>query len=246
MFGKNQSFAQDNPYTRVEVTVNNVVKGMYYCLIESGTLLLNKNLDREQAEYEIPLEKYAFRAESKFKIKFVHNQLVIKLTFSCQTERENWLEYFFKAQQSIYSYASLPPATKDHTTVQHTKLSETSSMTLPSNKTYLEILSSKTSYPTFKRCWSVEDGLDRISSRPEEDIVDLSGLNLQIARKEYENSITLFKNKITSSSPAKNRSSQLFNRFINPRNVRKVDDYENVSKNSKLITKKKKLFHFDI
>ena len=63
MFGKNQSFAQDNPYTRVEVTVNNVVKGMYYCLIESGTLLLNKNLDREQAEYEIPLEKYAFRAE---------------------------------------------------------------------------------------------------------------------------------------------------------------------------------------
>ena len=104
VFREDSKKANDD-YTQVDVSVNSEVKGMYYCLIENGALLLNRKLDSEHAEYEIPLEKYAFRAEEGFKIKFVHNQLEIKLIFSCPNECDSWLEYFFKARQSIYPQA---------------------------------------------------------------------------------------------------------------------------------------------
>ena len=238
MFCKDPSKAKDNPYTQVDVSVNSEVKGMYYCLVENGDLLLNKNLNREHAEYEIPLEKYAFRAEEGFKIKFVHNQLEIKLIFSCPNECDSWLEYFFKARQAIYSYASLP-----HAPSYHAESSRDNSMTTSITDTHLELVS-QTSYPNFKRCWSVEDTLDQIGNRPDyEDIVDLSNFNLQNMRKDYENNIALQKNQNTSpkSKPAKNRPFEIFNRVVNPRNFSKVDEsYENVK--TKL---KKNFFNFE-
>ena len=152
---------------------------MYYCLIDKGVLLLNKNLDREQAEYEIPLEKYAFRAESKFKIKFVHNQLVIKLTFSCQTERENWLEYFFKAQQSIYSYASLPQEREP----PREKLAVPGSPKLPPRPSHHKLQTQKSFpgvAPIFMRSKSAK------TSHCTTDFVDLSTLNLDKVKQTYQ------------------------------------------------------------
>ena len=222
------------------------MKGMYYCLVENGALLLNKSLDREHAEYEIPLEKYSFSAEDKFKIKFSHNQLVIKLFFSCEDERENWLEYFFEARQSIYSYASLRQASFPIATLPR----ETLTTTLPKDDTHLELVC-QSSYPNFKRCWSVEDGLDCLSSREDYiDFVDLSTLNLQNLQKDYENTISLRKgqNSPPKSAPTKKMPFQFFNRFANPRNARKVDGgYENVFKSPILRWKKqkKKISNFD-
>ncbi|KAI6659141.1 hypothetical protein LOD99_14817 [Oopsacas minuta] len=97
----------DKPSIQLEVLVNTENKGMYYCLIDNGNLLLNRKLDTQNSEYVIPLELYSFRAVKDFKIKFTHNDLVIVLLFNSKIDCDVWLEYLLNAKQSIYSYASV-------------------------------------------------------------------------------------------------------------------------------------------
>ena len=219
---KDLTNVNDNPHTQVDVSVNNEMKGMYYCLIENGALLLNKSLDREHAEYEIPHEKYSFSAEDKFKIKFSHNQLVIKLFFSCEDERENWLEYFFKARQSIYSYASLRQASFPIATLplERKPLYENSvapgSPKVPPKKSHKAQLQKMYPevVPILARSKSAKD------SHHITDFVDLSTLNLERSRQ-------VFQQRLESTKPKHNVDDT--NRKQQPIPFKKVKSMPNKS-----------------
>ncbi|KAI6659143.1 hypothetical protein LOD99_14819 [Oopsacas minuta] len=179
----------DKPSIQLEVLVNTENKGMYYCLIDNGNLLLNRKLDTQNSEYVIPLELYSFRAVKDFKIKFTHNDLVIVLLFNSKIDCDVWLEYLFKAKQSIYSYASVPLSMPmDSIGNQRTRVPD------------LQLVSAST-YPKFMRCWSTENILDLDMEQPHSNNSISDGIYLDEsihnanAKKIYENRLENIKHK---------------------------------------------------
>ena len=95
------------PRIRLNITVNRKPKGMYYCLMEKGVLLLDRNINAENSEYVIPLSEYTFQAVNNFTIKLTKNELEISLLFCSMTERNTWFNYITAARDSVHSYVTI-------------------------------------------------------------------------------------------------------------------------------------------
>ncbi|KAI6659142.1 hypothetical protein LOD99_14818 [Oopsacas minuta] len=189
----------DKPSIQLEVLVNTENKGMYYCLIDNGNLLLNRKLDTQNSEYVIPLELYSFRAVKDFKIKFTHNDLVIVLLFNSKIDCDVWLEYLLNAKQSIYSYASVHASYTNNE-----KKIQIENPSLPSRaapKLLSKMFNSiHRDHPTFAKSHSVENvSIPFNSSKP--DFVDISALNVEKSKQVFTRRLEIEKARNVVRSP---------------------------------------------
>ena len=155
------------PCIRVNVTVNNKLKGMYYCLIEYGVLFIDRNTNAEHSEYVISLAEYTFKAVNNFTIKLTKNKLEIALLFSAKIDCDIWMEYLTTASDSVYSYVPIIHAS-------HTRKIEQDTISdIP-----------------IRRCWSVEKSFhSKYRNSSSNEFIESSSLSLDDAIKSYEESL---------------------------------------------------------
>ena len=155
------------PCIRVNVSVNNKLKGLYYCLIEDGILFLDRNTNAEHSEYVISLAEYTFKAVNNFTIKLTKNELEIALLFSAKIDCDTWMECLTTARDSVYSYVPIQETTL---TINQTPKRELDNFDK-------EIL----------RCRSVEDTLASKNTESSSCVyVDVSPICLENAQKALE------------------------------------------------------------
>ena len=174
---------------RLNITVNNELKGMYYCLIENGQLLLDRNINADHSEYVISLSEKTFKLVNNFTIKYTIDELEIILLFGYKIDCTTWMEYLTAAyvpvQKSDISTpaqligtqsAELPPKQPPKKQLQAEKPFSGSPKPLPVSK-------SKCNENT------------RISERIDSHLVDLSNLELEKARQTFKDRIKINKEK---------------------------------------------------
>ena len=183
------------PRIRLNITVNRKLKGMYYCLMEKGVLLLDKKFSADYSEYVIPLSEYTFQAVDNFTIKLTKNELEIALLFSSMSDRNTWLSYMAAARKSDYSYVlvqigDVPTPTQQISPTQNSELPPKlppKSHTSPRTPLMYQNLNHTSDIPTPDRivkCKSTENTRTHQIRNPE--FVHLSNYQLDGAKQNFE------------------------------------------------------------
>ena len=164
---------------RLNITVNNELKGMYYCLIENGQLLLDRNINADHSEYVISLSEKTFKLVNNFTIKFTNKELELALLFSSKIDCETWVNYLTADRECVYTYVTIDKRNVPKTLPPKVKLNPIE-------------------FEPIKKSRSVDTIL-----QPESDFIEWSSLSLEIATQAYERKLSpnFPINKVTAPLP---------------------------------------------